>query len=49
VGFGVRLMIPMLGLLGFDFAWRLDDPDRTAFKNNPEDRFELHFLLNRGF
>ncbi len=49
VGFGVRLMIPMLGLLGFDFAWKLDDPDRTDFKNDPGDRFELHFLLNRGF
>lgn len=48
-GFGVRLLIPMLGMLGFDFAWRLDDPDRTAFKNDPGDRFEFHFLLNRGF
>jgi outer membrane protein insertion porin family len=49
VGFGVRLMIPMLGLLGFDFAWRLDDPYRTPFANDPKDPFEFHFLLNRGF
>jgi outer membrane protein insertion porin family len=52
VGFGVRLMIPMLGLMGFDFAWRLDDPDRTPFENDAgtgADRFEFHFLLNKGF
>jgi len=49
VGFGMRLVIPMLGMLGFDFAWRLDDPRRTAFVNDPDDRFEFHFLLNRGF
>jgi outer membrane protein insertion porin family len=52
VGFGLRLLVPMLGLMGFDFAWRLDDPDRTPLNNNPgtgADRFEFHFLMNRGF
>jgi outer membrane protein insertion porin family len=52
VGFGLRLMVPMLGLMGFDFGWRLDDPDRTPLRNDAgtgSDRFEFHFLMNRGF
>jgi len=52
VGAGMRIMIPMLGLMGFDFAWRLDDPNRTQFSNDAgtgADRFEFHFLMNRGF
>ena len=24
VGFGVRIMAPMVGLMGFDFAWGID-------------------------
>lgn len=52
LGFGVRLNVPMLGLMGFDFAWRLDDPNRTPLENDAgsgSDRFEFHFLMNRGF
>ncbi len=48
-GFGVRLMIPMLGLLGFDFGWGLRDPDRTHFQDSDYDKFQFHFLMNRGF
>lgn len=49
VGVGARLMFPMIGLLGFDFAWKLDNPDGTHFDNDPKDRFQFHFLMNKGF
>ncbi len=49
VGVGARLLFPMIGLLGFDFAWRLDDPDGSHFDNDPKDRFQFHFLMNKGF
>ncbi|MBD3391697.1 MAG: outer membrane protein assembly factor BamA [Chitinivibrionales bacterium] len=48
VGFGLRLLFPMIGLMGFDFAWGLDDPRRTHFENDAHG-FEFHFLMNRGF
>jgi outer membrane protein insertion porin family len=48
VGFGVRLMFPMIGLLGFDFAWGLDDPLAIHDDPNPHG-FQLHFLMNKGF
>jgi len=48
VGFGLRLLFPMIGLMGFDFAWGLDDPKRTHFSEKPEG-FHFHFLMNRGF
>jgi outer membrane protein insertion porin family len=49
VGFGLRIQVPMLGLMGFDFGWKLDDPYKTQFVNEPQDRFEFHFIMNRGF
>lgn len=48
VGFGFRLMLPMLGLIGFDFAWGLKDPQNPHFDGDPSG-FMLHFLMNRGF
>jgi outer membrane protein insertion porin family len=48
VGFGLRLNIPMMGIMGFDFAWGLDDDTHKAFGSKPHG-FELHFLMNRGF
>jgi outer membrane protein insertion porin family len=48
VGFGLRLNIPMMGIVGFDFAWRLDDLEHRAFGGNPRG-FKMHFLMNRGF
>ncbi len=48
VGFGVRLMFPMIGLLGFDFAWGLDNPDAVHDELDPSG-FQLHFLMNKGF
>jgi outer membrane protein insertion porin family len=49
VGVGMRIMVPMLGLMGFDFGWKLDDPNRSHFSNKTSERFEFHFLMNRGF
>lgn len=50
VGTGVRILVPMLGLMGFDFAWRLDNPYGNPIdKKQISDRFEFHFLMNRGF
>jgi outer membrane protein insertion porin family len=48
VGFGLRLNIPMMGIVGFDFAWRLDDIEHRAFGGSPSG-FKMHFLMNRGF
>lgn len=48
IGFGLRLNIPMMGLMGFDFAWGLDDPFHRAF-DRQANGFKLHFLMNRGF
>ena len=30
VGFGLRIAIPMLGIMGFDFSWPLVAPPTTA-------------------
>ena len=49
VGFGFRLMLPMVGLLGFDFAWGLDDPRANFMSRDHRPDFNLHFIMNRGF
>jgi outer membrane protein insertion porin family len=48
VGAGVRINVPMLGILGFDFAWGLDDLKKTWTKRKPNG-FKFHFLMNKGF
>ncbi len=48
VGFGFRLMLPMVGLIGFDFAWGLKDPRDPHFGGDPSG-FIPHFLMNKGF
>lgn len=48
VGFGIRLNVPMLGIMGFDFGYGLDAIDKDPFKNKPNG-WEVHFLMNRGF
>jgi outer membrane protein insertion porin family len=48
VGFGLRLNIPMMGIMGFDFAWGIDDDEHRCYGGKPHG-FELHFLMNRGF
>ncbi|MBN1576360.1 MAG: outer membrane protein assembly factor BamA [Chitinispirillaceae bacterium] len=48
VGFGIRINIPMLGLMGVDFGWGLDDPTPDGFDRKPNG-FKLDFMMNRGF
>lgn len=48
VGVGIRLNLPMLGIIGFDFGWGLDYPSNDPFKSNKHE-FNLSFLMNRGF
>lgn len=50
VGFGFRLNLPMLGLIGVDFAWGLRDPYESHFKSDTKfDRFQPHFIMQMGF
>jgi outer membrane protein insertion porin family len=50
VGFGFRLMLPMVGLLGFDFSWGLDDMNKALFFESDEPAgFQFNFIMNRGF
>jgi outer membrane protein insertion porin family len=51
VGAGIRLVVPMLGLMGFDFGWKLDDPNLPpgSDSSNLKKRYEIHFLMNQGF
>jgi len=53
IGTGVRLMLPMVGLLGFDFGWPLDVPKSSANPLNTDYKFSgkpnFYFIMNRGF
>ncbi len=50
VGTGVRLMVPMMGLLGFDFGWRLDDLEEDRhFDTQSPPQFQFHFLMQQSF
>ncbi|MBN1604956.1 MAG: outer membrane protein assembly factor BamA [Chitinispirillaceae bacterium] len=48
VGAGVRINVPMLGILGFDLGWGLDDVKNGWTKRKPKG-FQFHFLMNKGF
>jgi outer membrane protein insertion porin family len=51
VGVGFRLNIPMLGLLGFDFGWGLDDPAKKDghFGGGYKPHVQTHFIMQKGF
>jgi outer membrane protein insertion porin family len=40
-GVGFRVMIPLVGIMGFDFGYPFDGPDRHEWKT--------HFQIGRGF
>ena len=45
VGFGVRLMLPMVGMMGLDYGWGLDD-----LPNNPNaNGGQFHFSIGQQF
>jgi outer membrane protein insertion porin family len=49
VGFGLRLDVPMLGLLGFDFGWGLREPSQYEHFGTRIHGFEFGFQLGKGF
>ena len=49
VGFGLRIQIPMLGLLGFDFGWGLREPTSYQQFGNRMHGFEFGFQMGKGF
>ncbi|MBN1758164.1 MAG: outer membrane protein assembly factor BamA [Chitinispirillaceae bacterium] len=48
IGVGVRINIPMLGLMGVDFGYGLDDPTPNGFDSKPHG-WKVDFMMNRGF
>lgn len=40
-GFGLRIFLPMFGLLGFDYGWRMDDIPRNPFMQ----KGQFHFTI----
>lgn len=44
-GIGVRIFLPMFGLLGFDYGWRLDDVPGKAMTNG---QFHFSIGMNLG-
>jgi outer membrane protein insertion porin family len=48
-GFGFRLNIPMMGILGFDFAWGLD-PNENLYGEPTENKgFHSNFVIEAPF
>ncbi|HEX3018816.1 MAG TPA: outer membrane protein assembly factor BamA [Chitinispirillaceae bacterium] len=50
VGFGIRINVPMLGVMGFDFGYGLDDIEKNKdpFNKKPHG-WKVDILMNRGF
>lgn len=48
VGVGIRINLPMLGLIGFDFGYGLDYPSSDPYKKDDK-KWTMSFLMNRGF
>ncbi len=50
VGFGFRVIVPMLGIIGFDFGWPLDmDKLNQIEGTNYSDEYRLNFVIEQGF
>jgi outer membrane protein insertion porin family len=49
-GFGFRVIVPMLGIIGFDFAWPLD-PGETynGLTSSGVGSMEFNFVIGQGF
>ncbi|MBK9576060.1 MAG: outer membrane protein assembly factor BamA [Fibrobacteres bacterium] len=48
-GFGFRLNIPMMGILGFDFAWGLDDGENSYGQSIPNKGMHANFTIEQPF
>jgi len=50
VGFGFRVIVPMLGIIGFDFAWPLDPGETySGFNETTIGGMQFNFLIGQGF
>lgn len=48
-GFGFRVIVPMLGIIGFDFAWPLDPPEIGGYDGPSVGTMEFNFIISQGF
>ena len=48
-GFGFRVMVPMLGIIGFDFAWPLDPGEIGGYDTSTIGSMEFNFIIGQGF
>ncbi|MCF0217078.1 MAG: BamA/TamA family outer membrane protein [Fibrobacteraceae bacterium] len=50
VGFGFRVIVPMLGIIGFDFAWPLDVGETySGLQRTEVGPMEFNFVIGQGF
>jgi len=50
IGFGFRVVVPMLGIIGFDFAWPLDVGETyTGLDRSQVGDMEFNFVIGQGF
>jgi outer membrane protein insertion porin family len=49
VGFGFRVIVPMLGIIGFDFAWPLDPGEIGGYDAPGVGTMEFNFIIGQGF
>jgi len=50
IGFGFRVVVPMLGIIGFDFAWPLDVGETyTGLQRSAVGDMEFNFVIGQGF
>jgi len=48
-GFGFRVLVPMLGIIGFDFAWPLDPGEYGGYDAPSVGTMEFNFIISQGF
>ena len=48
-GFGFRIIVPMLGIIGFDFAWPLDPREIGGYDASGVGSMEFNFIISQGF
>jgi len=48
-GFGFRVIVPMLGIIGFDFAWPLDPAEIGGYDTSYIGTMEFNFIISQGF
>ncbi|MBQ3716546.1 MAG: BamA/TamA family outer membrane protein [Fibrobacter sp.] len=50
IGFGFRVVVPMLGIIGFDFAWPLDVGETySGLQRTNVGDMEFNFVIGQGF